>query len=178
MTARDLRVLILPIAAIVLVALALVAPSSSEPGRPPSRVVVSETAYACPAGSAITVAAGQVKAGSGSTATALPKRARDVELEDASAWRTSSVDGSGVVVQQQGRASGAVGFFAGTAPKAGGGGLVVGSCPGIVDDAWLLGVGLVLWALTWVWNRAVRSRTGGLQRAELLAARRGDAPRN
>lgn len=141
MTARDLRVLILPVAAIVLVALALVAPSSSEPVRPPSRVTVSETSYACPAGSVITVASGQVKAGTSSTATALPKRARDAGLEDASSWRTSIVDASGVVVQQQGRASGAVGFFAGTAPKAGGGGLVVGSCPGIVDDAWLLGLG-------------------------------------
>ncbi len=45
------------------------------------------------------------------------------------------------MVQQRGRASGAVGFFAGTAPKKGGGGLVVGSCPGVVDDAWLMGLG-------------------------------------
>jgi hypothetical protein len=138
---RDLRILILPVAAAALVVLALLAPSSSEPARPPSRVTVTETSYACPAGSAITVAAGQVEAGSGSTADVLPDRTRDAALEDARAWRTSAVDGSGVVVRQQGRASGAVGFFAGTAPRSGGGGLVVGSCPGVVDDAWLMGLG-------------------------------------
>ena len=138
---KDLRFLILPMAAVALVVLALVAPSSSESARPPSRVTVTESSYACPAGSVITVAAGQVRAGSGATAYAFPGRARDKELEDTSSWRTSVVDGSGVMVQQRGRASGAVGFFAGTAPKKGGGGLVVGSCPGVVDDAWLLGLG-------------------------------------
>lgn len=44
--------------------------------------------------------------------------------------------------------------------------------------AWLLGVGVVLWALTWAWNRGVRHRVGGLDLAEMLAAHRGDAPRN
>lgn len=138
---KDLRVLVLPLAAAALVLLALVAPSSSESARPPSRVTVTEASYACPAGSAITVASGQVRPGTGATANVFPGRARDAGLEDAAAWRTSVVDGSGVMVEQQGRASGPVGFFAGTAPKKGGGGLVVGSCPGVVDDAWLLGLG-------------------------------------
>ena len=138
---RDLRILLLPLAAAVLVTLALLAPSSSESTRPPSRVTVTESSYACPAGSVITVASGQVRAGTDATANVFPDRSRDADLEDATAWRTAVVDGPGVVVQQQGRASGPVGFFAGTAPKAGGGGLVVGSCPGVVDDAWLLGLG-------------------------------------
>ncbi|VXB80565.1 DUF5719 family protein [Aeromicrobium sp. 9AM] len=138
---KDLKILILPIAAVAMVLLALVAPSSSESARPPSRVTVTESSYACPAGSVITVASGQVRPGSGATANPFPGRARDTELEDASSWRTSVVDAEGVMVQQRGRASGAVGFFAGTAPKKGGGGLVVGSCPGVVDDAWLMGLG-------------------------------------
>jgi hypothetical protein len=138
---KDLRILILPVAAVALVLLALVAPSSSESARPPSRVTVTQASYACPAGSTITVAAGQVNAGTGAAANVFPGRARDAELEDASSWRTSVVDRSGVMVRQEGRASGPVGFFAGTAPKKGGGGLVVGSCPGVVDDAWLLGLG-------------------------------------
>ena len=29
--------------------------------------------------------------------------------------------------------------------------------------AWLLGIGVVLWALTWAWNRAVRHRTPGFR---------------
>ncbi|WP_332667842.1 DUF5719 family protein [Aeromicrobium sp.] len=138
---KDLRILVLPLAAAALVLLALVAPSSSDSARPPSRVTVTEASYACPGGSVITVAAGQVRPGTGATANVLPGRARDARLEDTSAWRTAVVDGSGVMVEQQGRASGPVGFFAGTAPKRGGGGLVVGSCPGVVDDAWLLGLG-------------------------------------
>ena len=138
---RDLRIVVLPLAAVALVLLAIVAPSSSDSARPPSRVTVTEASYACPAGSVITIAAGQVRPGTGATANVFPGRARDAELEDTSAWRTSVVDGSGVMLEQQGRASGPVGFFAGTAPKKGGGGLVVGSCPGVVDDAWLLGLG-------------------------------------
>ncbi|MEJ7633976.1 DUF5719 family protein [Aeromicrobium sp.] len=156
---KDLRILALPFIAIALVVLAMSAPTGSEPDRVPSRVTVSESSYACPASSVITVASGQVRAGSGSTATVLPGRDRDADLEDASAWRTSVVDGSGVVVQQPGRGSGAVGFFAGTAPKDGGGGLVVGSCPGVVDDAWLMGLG-----------------SGGKHFSTLILTNLGDSP--
>lgn len=137
---RDLRILVLPTVAVVLVVLALVAPSSSQPTRHPSRVTVTEASYACPANPALTISSGQVRAGTGATAR-LPGRKTDAKLQDASRWRTSAVDGSGVVVRQGGRGSGPVGFYAGTAPKRGGGGLVVGSCPGVVDDAWLLGLG-------------------------------------
>ncbi|MGA8988524.1 DUF5719 family protein [Aeromicrobium sp.] len=135
------RALLIPVAAIGLVVLAMIAPSRSGSNLPPSRVTVTESAYACPAGSAVTVAAGQIRPGTRTRATVSPDRTRARGLEDPTIWRTSVVDGPGVLVQQRGRGSGAVGFFAGTAPKGNGGGLVVGSCPGVVDDAWLMGLG-------------------------------------
>lgn len=139
----SLRALAFPLVAVVLVALAAVAPSggSAEPYRVPSTVAVTQSSYACPAGSVITVAAGQVTAGSAATASVLPARTPDEALGDAGAWRTGVVDAPGVIVDQQGRGSGAVGFFAGTAGRSGGGGLVVGPCTGVVDDAWMLGLG-------------------------------------
>lgn len=139
----DVRRAALPLIAVVMVVVALMvpSPSPSAPASRPSSVDVTQSSYACPAGSGITVASGQVAAGTSSTATVSPGGTRDSALEDAATWRTSVVDGEGVIVQQKGRRSGAAGFFAGTAPKQGGGGLVVGSCPGVVDDAWLLGLG-------------------------------------
>ncbi|MRK01000.1 hypothetical protein GEV27_05645 [Aeromicrobium sp. S22] len=137
-----LKALSLPLVAVLLVILAAVVPSDDdEQTRPPSSVPVSQTTYACPAGSVIDVTAGQVSAGSSRTARVLPGREAVDALGDAGAWQSDVVDGPGVIVQQDGRRSGAVGYFAGTAPASGGGGLVVGSCPGIVDDAWLLGLG-------------------------------------
>ena len=44
--------------------------------------------------------------------------------------------------------------------------------------AWLLGIGIVLWALTWAWNRAVRHRPAELQHPEELAEHHGGAPHN
>lgn len=138
---RLARALLFPVIAAILVGAALLAPTTSSDARRPTKVAVTESAYACPAGSVITVGSGQIVAGSGSTASVVPGRARAEALEDAQTWRSSIVKGHGVIVQQRGRGSGAAGFFAGTAPKSGGGGLVVGSCPGIVDDAWMLGLG-------------------------------------
>lgn len=135
------RAFLLPVIAAALAFVAYVMPTSSPAERPPSRVAVAQVSYACPAGTTITVAAGQVRPGTGASATVLPGRGKNSALGGASTWRTSVVDGSGVIVQQQGSRSGADGFFAGKAPRSGGGGLVVGSCPGIVDDAWLLGLG-------------------------------------
>jgi hypothetical protein len=141
MTFSHLRGLVLPLVAVVLVVLASLAPSTDgdDGERAPSTVSVTQSAYACPAGSAITVAAGQVEPGTSGTASVLPSRTDDPALGGATSWRTGVVDGTGVIVEQQGR--GAVGYFAGTAPASGGGGLVVGPCPGVVDDAWLLGLG-------------------------------------
>lgn len=132
---------LLPVIAVALLAATFFAPTYSEDERLPSRVSVTESAYACPAGSAITVAAGQLRAGTGASAAVLPARTQDEALADPTSWRTSVVDGAGVIVEQQGGGSGPVGFFGGTAPKAGGGGLIVGACPSVIDDAWLLGLG-------------------------------------
>jgi hypothetical protein len=138
-----LKIAALPVVAAVLVLVATVVPGagSDDTPRAPSSVAVTQSSYACPAGSVITVASGQVVAGTSARASVLPSRTADQSLGAADAWRTAVVDGQGVVVDQRGTGSGAVGYFAGTAPKAGGGGRVVGSCPGVVDDAWLLGLG-------------------------------------
>ncbi|MET0931061.1 MAG: DUF5719 family protein [Aeromicrobium sp.] len=129
-----------PLVAVVLVVLASIVPGADpEPARAPATVAVTQSTYACPAGSVITVAAGQVEPGTSGTASVLPGREPAAALGGATTWRSAVVDGPGVIVEQQGR--GAVGYFAGTAPKSGGGGLVVGSCSGVVDDSWLLGLG-------------------------------------
>jgi hypothetical protein len=143
MSIKDALGAVFPVAAVVLVvAAASLAPADdTEPARAPELVPVTRSSYACPAGSVITVAAGQVAAGTSGTASVLPGRQASEELAGATTWRTSVVDGPGVIVDQDGSGSGAVGYFAGTAPKSGGGGLVVGACSGIVDDAWLLGLG-------------------------------------
>jgi amino acid transporter len=44
--------------------------------------------------------------------------------------------------------------------------------------AWLLAIGIVLWAVTWGWNRLVRHRAGGLAHPEELAEHHGGAPTN
>jgi hypothetical protein len=44
--------------------------------------------------------------------------------------------------------------------------------------AWLLGLGIVLWFVTWVWNRVVRHRPSVLEHPEELAERHGGAPHN
>jgi APA family basic amino acid/polyamine antiporter len=42
--------------------------------------------------------------------------------------------------------------------------------------AWLLGIGIVLWFATWLWNRSVRHRPTALKRPDALAEHPGDAP--
>ncbi|MFQ8430418.1 APC family permease [Amaricoccus sp. W119] len=44
--------------------------------------------------------------------------------------------------------------------------------------AWLIGIGVILWALTWGWNHFVRHREGGLRDPQALAEHHEDAPRN
>ena len=44
--------------------------------------------------------------------------------------------------------------------------------------AWLLAIGVLLWAVTWAWNRAVRHRPTTLRHPEDLAEHPGDAPTN
>lgn len=139
--AARVRTIAAPVLGATLLLLVAILPGGGDDDRPPVPVTVQESSYTCPAGSGITVAAGQVTRGSSATAQALPGRAKVPALADAGRWRTTTVDGSGVIVEQRGRGSGAVGFYAGTADKKDGGGLVVGSCPATVDDGWYLGLG-------------------------------------
>ena len=44
--------------------------------------------------------------------------------------------------------------------------------------AWLLVIGIVLWACTWAWNRSVRHRPTALRHPDDLAEHPGDAPTN
>lgn len=126
---------------LVLAAWGLQPGQADEPADASRAVAVTQSTYACPAGSVITVASGQVNPGTSRTVTALPSGATDSAFGDATAWQRGVVKGTGAIVDQRGESAGAVGFFAGKAPKAGGGGLVVGECPGLVDDAWFLGLG-------------------------------------
>lgn len=131
----------LPVLAVALVAAATLVPAGSAEPRPPRPIEVVESSYACPTGSIITVAAGQVQAGSKRSVRLSPEGEADEQLTDASAWSTASVDAAGIIVTETGRDAGPAGFFAGRAPAAGGGGLVVGQCSGVVDEAWFLGAG-------------------------------------
>lgn len=45
--------------------------------------------------------------------------------------------------------------------------------------AWLLGIGIVLWVLTWIWNKARhKPHPGSLGHVEDMAQHHGDSPRN
>ena len=130
-----------PVVAALLLGLAFLLPDGSDARRPPGPVSVARSAYACPAGDGISVSAGQVAPGTSASASSLPDRTPLDSLGDATSWRRDTVDASGVVMDQEGRGSGAVGFFSQSAGKAAGGGLVVGSCPPTVDDSWFVGAG-------------------------------------
>ena len=65
-----------PLVAVLLVVLASLAPGDDDrSARAPGTVAVTQSTYACPAGSVITIAAGQVEAGTSGTASSLPGRA-------------------------------------------------------------------------------------------------------
>lgn len=135
------RTFLIPLVAAGLAIGAYVVPKPSDSPRRPDGVKITQSTYACPAGDGITIASGQLSPGDTAAATVLPSRTPDDKLVDPATWRTSQVDGGGVIVEQTGSASGAAGFFGATAPKGSGGGLIVGSCPYLVDDAWYLGLG-------------------------------------
>lgn len=139
---RRLLAAALPVAAVAMVAAASFLPGdSTTAGAAPRPVDVVESTYACPAGSIITLGAGQLRAGDSRTVRVVPDGTADDDLQDAGAWSTASFDAAGLIVTETGRGAGPSGFFAGRAPAKGGGGLVVGRCPGVVDDAWFMGLG-------------------------------------
>ena len=135
------RAVVPPVGAALLLGLALVLPDGSDDDRAPGPVTVARSAYACPGGPGVSVAAGQVVAGRSATARNLTDGTSVDSLTDATRWRRDAIAGDGVAVDQRGQGSGAVGFFGQIARKAAGGGLVVGSCPATLDDSWFLGVG-------------------------------------
>lgn len=130
-----------PLLAVALVGGAALLPSTSDPRPEPDLIDVVESSYACPTGRGITVASGQVKAGeqrvirSGDDTEIAPK------ATDPGAWSVYSTSVPGVVVTETGREAGAEGFYSGTAGAAGGGGLIVGRCAPVIEDAWFLGLG-------------------------------------
>lgn len=138
---QRLRTVAPPVAAALLLGIAVALPDGHADDRRPEQVTVTRSAYACPAGDDLSIAAGQVAAGTSATARSLPDRARVASLGDSTAWRRDSVDADAVVVDQRGSGSGAVGFFSQDAGKRDGGGLVVGPCPPTLEDSWLLGAG-------------------------------------
>lgn len=142
---RGLAVGALPAVAAALVALAVLAPASPDAATPPRPVPVQETGYACSV--APDLATGQVEPGTSASARVLPD-GRDVDdVVDPGRWSRSDLadvlgdDSGALVVRQQGEGSGAVGFVSGRLDEDQGEGLVVGGCPGVVDDAWYAGLG-------------------------------------
>ena len=130
-----------PVAAAVLLGLAWVLPGGADEDRAPEPVTVSRSTYGCPAGDDLSLVAGQVRPGSSATARSLPDKTPIEALGGAGAWRREKVDADGVLMDQRGRGSGAVGFYGTSAGKSDGGGLVVGRCPPTEDESWYLGAG-------------------------------------
>ena len=65
------RAVVPPVGAALLLGLALVLPDGSDDDRAPGPVTVARSAYACPGGPGVSVAAGQVVAGRSATARSL-----------------------------------------------------------------------------------------------------------
>ena len=135
-------VLLVPLLVLGLVVAAALAPAGGEGEVAPRPVPVAQTSYAC--SGAPDVLTGQVEAGTAASATRMPGAAAVADAADPAAWVRSPGDDGGepssLLVTQDGVAAGAVGFVSGVLDDEGDG-LVVGRCPGVVDDAWFAGLG-------------------------------------
>lgn len=136
---QRVRATVPPVIALLLVGVAAVLPEPDDGSRAPVPVPVSRAAYACPSDSA--VAMGQVSPGESVVARELPAGGRRSSVERPDRWRRTQLGDSALIVEQVGRQSGALGFFARTAATEEGGGLIVGACPASVDQSWFLGLG-------------------------------------
>lgn len=133
---------LLPVLAVALAAVAVVVPRWQADHATTDSVNVSQSTYVCPRGqSGATAAFGQLAAGTSRAVAVSTKGEVESDASDAAAWISQELTGDGVIVTQDGRGSGAVGFTAGTAAKGAGRGLVVARCGGVVDEAWFLGLG-------------------------------------
>ncbi len=136
---------LLPALAALLVLLAALVGTSDDPGEAPRAVPVQETRYACAGGPGLVT--GQVEAGRSASARLSPGGDEVADVVDPARWVRSDLAralGRGdrsLVVTQRGEGSGGVGFVTGVLGAARGDGLVVGRCPGVVDDAWYAGLG-------------------------------------
>lgn len=142
---RGLALALLPVVAAGLVVVAGLGPAAPDSTEAPRPAPARETTYACTG--APDLATGQVDAGSSTSARALPGGADVDGATDPRSWVRSELDDAlgddadALVVTQRGTGSGAVGFVSGTLAEDQGEGLVVGRCPGVVDDAWYAGLG-------------------------------------
>lgn len=140
-----LSIAVLPVLAALLLALVAWAPGQDDDSRASAETVaVGESAYAC--AGAPSLQTGQVAPGEEARARALP--GGDVLDGAADPQRWVAVDladlegePEAVAVAQRGERSGPVGFAHGRLPGSDGGGLVVGPCSDVVDDAWYTGLG-------------------------------------
>lgn len=131
-----------PVIAAVLVSAIYFVPSTQEQGdAQPLSVPVQTTTYGCPLIEGTQMVAGQITAGDSASAVSLPEGELIDDLSDATVWRTTESAPRAVVLTQDGDQSGALGFVYGTAAEDAGQGLVYARCPGIVDEAWFLGLG-------------------------------------
>lgn len=139
-----LKLIALPIAAAAIIGALAVLPDADPESRAPRSSTVTQSAYACPTPDGTSVATGRVRAGGSgsSTALAVPGERPIPDLGSAVGWKTGDVDGDAVVVSTtDAKGSGAVGFYAAKGTSKAGGGLSVGSCAGVTQDAWYLGAG-------------------------------------
>src|SRR5690242_19979490 len=96
-----------PVLAVALIVGAFFLPDPREGAREPRSVVVSRTAYACPAG--VNVAAGQIAQANAVKAVSVPGESSVSGLEKPERWRLTKTRRA-TVVEQYGRGSGGAGF--------------------------------------------------------------------
>ena len=142
---RSLKFLFFPILAVAIIAAAFALPTKEIEPRAPRSVTVTQSSYACPTVGGTTVATGRVATHreSQATAMALPAKSSIDALTPVDSWNDAAAgDAQSVVVSTtDARGAGAVGFFGAMASGKDGGGLGVGRCPGVVQDAWYVGGG-------------------------------------
>ena len=141
---RSLKIFFLPVLAVAITAAVFALPARETEARSPRTVTVAQSSFACPIAGDTTVATGRVAAHTGTraTATALPDKLSVDALTPVDSWNNAKVVARSVVVNTiDSQGAGAVGFFGAIASSKDGGGLGVGSCPAVVQDAWYVGGG-------------------------------------
>ncbi|HPU12798.1 MAG TPA: DUF5719 family protein [Aeromicrobium sp.] len=143
MTNRVSPRFVLPVLALVLVVVASFVPEP-EPATVDGgerAVPVEQASWACPTQQNWTVMAGQVKAGTSAQAVTIPDTAADLAVfSDAASWRSAVPGPQALVLSQEGKSSGPVGYVAGRGTKDQGEGSAFSACPSIIDEAWFVGL--------------------------------------